>query len=265
MRRESVMILLMTLCVFGLTCSKKPQKDYPIKPVAFNEVDITDSFWLPRMETNREVTIPFAFKKCEETGRIDNFAKAAGLMEGDFEGKRYNDSDVFKIMEGAAYSLSLRQDPELEEYMDDLIAKVAASQEKDGYLYTNRTIDPKNPAPGAGEKRWSNLGSSHELYNVGHMYEAAVAYYQATGKRTFLDVALKNADLIAGLFGPDGLKEFPGHQEIEIGLVKLFRVTGEEKYLDLAKFFLDVRGNKEHKKMFAENSDFSIYNILQYL
>jgi len=231
MRRESVMILLMTLCVFGLTCSKKPQKDYPIKPVAFNEVDITDSFWLPRMEANREVTIPFAFKKCEETGRIDNFAKAA----------------------------------ELEEYMDDLIAKVAASQEKDGYLYTNRTIDPKNPAPGAGEKRWSNLGSSHELYNVGHMYEAAVAYYQATGKRTFLDVALKNADLIAGLFGPDGLKEFPGHQEIEIGLVKLFRVTGEEKYLDLAKFFLDVRGNKEYKKMFDENSDFSIYNQDWYL
>jgi len=168
MRRESVMILLMTLCVFGITCSKKPQKDYPIKPVAFNEVNITDSFWLPRMETNREVTIPFAFKKCEETGRIDNFAKAAGLMEGDFKGKRYNDSDVYKIMEGAAYSLRLKQDPELEEYMDDLIAKVAASQEKDGYLYTTRTIDPKNPAPGAGEKRWSNLGSSHELYNVGH-------------------------------------------------------------------------------------------------
>ncbi len=265
MRRESVMIFLMVLCVFGITCSKKPQKDYPIKPVAFNEVDITDSFWLPRMETNREVTIPFAFKKCEETGRIDNFSKAAGLMEGDFEGKRYNDSDVYKIMEGAAYSLRLKQDPELEEYMDDLIAKVAASQEKDGYLYTTRTIDPKNPAPGAGEKRWSNLGSSHELYNVGHMYEAAVAYYQATGKRTFLDVALKNADLIAGLFGPDGLKEFPGHQEIEIGLVKLFRETGEEKYLDLAKFFLDVRGNKEYKKMFDENSDFSIYNQDWYL
>ena len=255
----------MALCVFGLTCSKKTQKDYPIKPVAFTEVDITDSFWLPRMETHREVTIPFAFKKCEETGRIDNFAKAAGLLEGDFEGKRYNDSDVFKIMEGAAYSLSLKRDPELEEYMDDLVAKVAASQEKDGYLYTNRTIDPENPAPGAGEKRWSNLGSSHELYNVGHMYEAAVAYYQATGKRIFLDVALKNADLIAELFGPDGIKEFPGHQEIEIGLVKLFRVTGKEKYLDLAKFFLDVRGKKEYKKMFDENSDFSIYNQDWYL
>ncbi len=265
MKRESVMILLMALCVFGITCSKKPQKDYPIKPVAFTEVDITDSFWLPRMETNREVTIPFAFKKCEETGRIDNFAKAAGLLDGDFEGKRYNDSDVFKIMEGAAYSLSLKRDPELEEYMDDLVAKVDASQEKDGYLYTNRTIDPENPAPGAGEKRWSNLGSSHELYNVGHMYEAAVAYYQATGKRIFLDVALKNADLIAELFGPDGIKEFPGHQEIEIGLVKLFRVTGKEKYLDLAKFFLDVRGKKEYKKMFDENSDFSIYNQDWYL
>ncbi len=265
MRSKSAMILLMASCVFGLICSKKPQKDYPLKPVDFNDVEITDSFWLPRLETNREVTIPFAFNKCEETGRIDNFAKAAGLMEGDFEGKRYNDSDVFKIMEGAAYSLSLKRDSELEEYLDDLIAKIAASQEKDGYLYTTRTIDPENPAPGAGDKRWSNLGSSHELYNVGHMYEAAVAYYQATGKRTFLDVALKNADLIAGLFGPDGIKEFPGHQEIEIGLVKLFRVTGKEKYLDLAKFFLDVRGKTEYKKMFDENSDFSIYNQDWYL
>lgn len=265
MRCKFAIIILMTFCILGLTCSKKPQKDYPIRPIAFTEVDINDSFWLPRMETNREVTIPFAFKKCEETGRIDNFIKAAGLMDGDFEGKRYNDSDVFKIMEGAAYSLSLKRDPKLEEYMDDLIAKVAASQEKDGYLYTTRTIDPKNPAPGAGEKRWSNLGSSHELYNVGHMYEAAVAYYQATGKRAFLNVALKNANLIAELFGPDGIKEFPGHQEIEIGLVKLFRVTGKEKYLDLAKFFLDVRGKKEYKKVFDENSDFSIYNQDWYL
>jgi len=265
MRCKFTIILLMIFCILGLTCSKNHQKDYPIKPVAFNEVEITDSFWLPRLETNRKVTIPFAFKKCEETGRIDNFAKAAGLMEGDFEGKRYNDSDVFKIMEGAAYSLSLKRDTELEKYMDDLIDKVAESQEKDGYLYTNRTINPENPAPGAGEKRWSNLGSSHELYNVGHMYEAAVAYYQATGKRAFLNVALKNADLITELFGPAGIKEFPGHQEIEIGLVKLFRVTGKKKYLDLAKFFLDVRGKKEYKKMFDENSDFSIYNQDWYL
>ena len=255
----------MALWALSLGCAKKVQKDYPIKPVIFTEVAVDDAFWLPRLETNRQVTIPFAFKKSEETGRIDNFAKAGDLMLGKFIGIRYNDSDVFKIMEGAAYSLSLHPDPELEAYLDDLITKVAAAQENDGYLFTTRTIDPENPAPGSGDERWSNLGSSHELYNVGHMYEAAVAHYQATGKRDFLEVALKNADFIASVFGPDKRRGFPGHQEIEIGLAKLFRVTGDEKYLKLAKFFLDERGQEEHKKMFPETSDFSIYNQDWYL
>ncbi len=265
MKLKVFLILLLAFCVLSLVYTKIAHKDYPLKPVTFTEVQVSDSFWLPRMETNRKVTIPFAFKKCEETGRIDNFAKAGGLIPGKFEGLRYNDSDVFKIMEGAAYSLSLHRDPELEKYMDDLISKVAAAQEEDGYLYTTRTIDPENPAPGAGEKRWSNLGSSHELYNVGHMYEAAVAYYQATGKRSFLDVALKNADFIAEVFGPEKRRGFPGHQEIEIGLVKLYRVTGDEKYLKLAKFFLDERGPEKHKKMFSDSSPFSIYNQDWYL
>jgi len=243
-----------------ISCAKKTSKDYPIKPVLFTEVQVRDEFWQPRMETNRRVTIPFAFKKSEETGRIDNFAKAGGLLPGEFEGRRYNDSDVFKIMEGAAYSLTIHPDPELEKYMDDLIVKIAAAQEEDGYLFTTRTIDPDNPAPGSGEKRWSNLASSHELYNVGHMYEAAGAYYLATGKRNFLDVALKSADLIAREFGPGKRQDFPGHQEIEIGLVKLYRLTGEEKYLGLAKFFLDMRGPGQFGKKFADDSDFSIYN-----
>ncbi|MFB0564428.1 MAG: glycoside hydrolase family 127 protein [Candidatus Aminicenantaceae bacterium] len=257
--------LLLIICLLCLTCAKKAQKDYPIQPVVFTEVQIQDSFWLPRMETNRKVTIPFAFKKCEETGRIDNFAKAGGLLPGRFEGIRYNDSDVFKAMEGAAYSLRLRRDPKLEKYMDDLIAKIAAAQEEDGYLFTTRTIDPQNPAPGSGKERWSNLGSSHELYNVGHMYEAAVAYYLATGKRNFLDVAIKNADFIDSVFGPGKRHGFPGHQEIEIGLVKLYRITGDEKYLKLAKFFLDERGPEKHKKIFSDSSPFSIYNQAWYL
>jgi DUF1680 family protein len=255
----------MSLWALTSGCAQKAQKDYPIKPVIFTEVAVEDTFWLPRLETNRRVTIPFAFKKSEETGRIDNFAKAGGLMPGQFIGRRYNDSDVFKIMEGAAYSLSLHPDPELEAYLDDLIAKIAAAQEDDGYLFTTRTIDPENPAPGSGDERWSNLGSSHELYNVGHMYEAAVAHYQATGKRDFLEVALKNADFIASVFGPDKRRGFPGHQEIEIGLAKLYRVTGDEKYLKLAKFFLDERGQEEYKKMFPETSDFSVYNQDWYL
>lgn len=252
--------LVVTVGLSFISCTKKTPKDYPIRPVVFTEVQVKDDFWQPRMKTNRRVTIPFAFAKCEETGRIDNFAKAGGLMEGEFEGRRYNDSDVFKVMEGAAYSLAIHPDPKLEKYMDGLVAKVAAAQEDDGYLFTTRTIDPNDVADGSGKERWSNLASSHELYNVGHMYEAAVAYYLATGKRNFLDVALKSADLIAGEFGPGKRPGFPGHQEIEIGLVRLYRLTGEKKYLDLAKYFLDVRGPGQFGKKFADDSDFSIYN-----
>ncbi|MCK4836978.1 MAG: galactose-1-epimerase, partial [Candidatus Aminicenantes bacterium] len=164
-----------------------------------------------------------------------------------------------------AYSLSIYPDKKLEKYMDKLIEKIAAAQEDDGYLYTARTIDPKNPPKGAGEKRWSNLGSSHELYNVGHMYEAAVAYYLATGKKNFLDIAIKNADFIADTFGPDKRRGFPGHQEIEIGLVKLFKLTNKKKYLKLAQFFLEERGKKIKSKKFSKDSEFSIYNQKSYL
>lgn len=241
-----------------LVCSSvfaQKMNDYPITPVPFTKVKIIDSFWKPRLETNRKVTIPYDFEKCEETKRIQNFEIAAGMKEGDFVGIRFNDSDVFKIMEGAAYSLANHPDPELEKYLDDLIAKVAGAQEADGYLYTARSINPDKPARSAGEERWSFLDQSHELYNVGHMYEAAVAHFQATGKRTFLDVAVKNADLIANTFGPEKQFGMPGHQEIEIGLVKLFRVTGDEKYLNLAKYFLDVRGQEIDKVKYPQHRD----------
>jgi DUF1680 family protein len=225
-----------------------PTSDYPITPVAFTAVKVRDGFWTPRLETNRKVTIPSNFKKCQETGRIDNFAKAGKLMPGEFEGIAFNDSDVYKVIEGAAYSLALTPDPALAEYLDRLIVLIAAAQEPDGYLYTCRTIDPQTTDRRAGPMRWLNeMGAqtgddSHELYNVGHLYEAAVAHYQATGKRTLLDVALRSADLIASVWGPRGLHIPPGHQEIEIGLIKLYRVTGERKYLELAKFLLDQRG-----------------------
>ncbi|WP_422079495.1 glycoside hydrolase family 127 protein [Ulvibacterium sp.] len=221
------------------------QLDYPIQPVPFTSVAIKDNFWTPRLETNRKVTIPYNFQKCEETGRLRNFAIAGGLEEGDFEGIFFNDSDVFKVIEGASYSLQVHDDPQLKLFLDGLIAKIAAAQEDDGYLYTNRTINPAKAADGAGDQRWTNLQTYHELYNVGHLYEAAVAHFQATGERSLLEVALKNADLIDQVFGPGKNMGVPGHQEIEIGLVKLYRITGEKRYLDLAKFFIDQRGNAE--------------------
>lgn len=236
------------LFIILISCSKRDVIDYPIKPISFTQVKINDQFWKPRMEINRTVTIPSAFKKCEETGRIANFEIAGGLKEGEFQsGRHYDDSDVYKIIEGAAYSLATFPDPKLEFYLDDLISKIAAAQEDDGYLMTWRTIDPnKPPAKSAGgPERWSNITHGHELYNVGHMYEAAVAFYLSTGKRSLLDVAVKNADLVVKTFGPYGIKIPPGHEEIEIGLVKLYRVTGNEKYLNLARFFVEQRGNAE--------------------
>jgi uncharacterized protein len=224
--------------------------DYPLAPVAFTDVDVVDRFWRPRLETNRTVTIPYDFEKCEQTGRIANFAKAAGRQEGPHEGIFYNDSDVFKVIEGAAYSLAAQPDARLEAYLDSLIELIAAAQEPDGYLYTARTIDPAAVhADREGPTRWSNLRVSHELYNVGHLYDAADAHYRATGKRSLLDVALRSADLVASVFGPGRRRDVPGHQQIEMGLVKLFRTTGEERYLRLARFFLDERGRADGRTL----------------
>jgi DUF1680 family protein len=242
-------ILVLALLIATSCCAfaAAPVSDYPYKPVPFQDVKIQDAFWSPRMETNRLRTVWYDFEKCEETGRIDNFAKAGKLMEGPFRGTPYDDSDVFKVIEGAAYTLAVEKDPKLDKYLDDLIVKIAAAQESDGYLYTARTIDPKTRPDFIGPERWSNLKTSHELYNVGHLYEAAVAHHAATGKRSLLNVALKNADLVCRVFGPGPgqSKEPPGHQEIEIGLVKLFRATGEKKYLDQARFFCDLRGRAD--------------------
>ena len=224
--------------------------DYPIQPVSFTSVSLTDNFWAPRIRKNASVTIPIAFGYCESTGRVKNFEIAGGLDTGKFQTiYPFDDSDVFKIIEGASYSLQTFPDPKLESYLDTIIYKIGLAQEDDGYLYTNRTIAELNGGKGLHEwvskNRWENDSIlSHELYNLGHLYEAAVAHYQATGKRTLLDIALKSADLVNKDFGWDRVKVYPGHQVIEMGLVKLYRVTGDKKYLDLAKFFLDVRGPK---------------------
>jgi hypothetical protein len=232
----------------------RPSRDYPVKPVPFTAVHFNDTFWAPRIETNRAVTIPFAFQKCEETGRVDNFVRAAAALRGEAlqntkpPGYPFDDSDLYKVIEGASYTLSVHPDPKLEAYVDSLVEKIGAAQEKDGYLYTTRTINPEKPHPWAGTKRWELEGvDSHELYNLGHLYEAAVAHYQATGKRTLLDLALRTADLLERTFGPGRQSIWPGHQITEMGLAKLYRVTGDDRYLKLAKFMLDERGANSEK------------------
>ncbi len=231
-------------------CLREPSSggEYPIRPVPFTSVKLTDDFWAPRIKKNADVTIPIAFHYCETTGRIRNFEIAGGQDTGKFQTIfPFDDSDVFKIIEGASYSLQTFPDPKLDAYLDALIYKIGLAQEDDGYLYTNRTIAVMHGGNGlhewANKERWLNDSiSSHELYNLGHLYEAAAAHFQATGKRSMLDIALKSADLVNRDFGWDRSKVYPGHQVIEMGLVKLYRVTGDRKYLDLARFFLDVRG-----------------------
>lgn len=230
----------------GLNAQLK--QDYPIQPVPFTQVHVMDNFWMPKLRVNADVTIPFTLNQCKKTGRIDNFLRAAGVLPADtITAYTFDDTDLYKAIEGASYSLQTKIDPELNVYLDSLIADIAAAQEPDGYLYTFRTMKPAKPHEWVGEKRWEKEEDlSHELYNCGHLYEAAVAHYLATGKRNLLDIAIKNADLLVRTFGWGKEEKFPGHQIVEMGLAKMYRVTGKKEYLDLAKFFLDLRGTAGH-------------------
>lgn len=232
------------LCLSGSLYAQ--QKDYPIQPVAFTNVHVNDKFWQPKMEVNANVTIPYVLAQCKKNGRMDNFLRAAKQLDGDKLSEfPFDDTDVYKAIEGASYAMQNKKNPTLDRYIDTLINIIGAAQEPDGYLYTFRTVNAKKPHEWIGDKRWVNEEVlSHELYNCGHLYEAAVAHYQATGKRTLLNIAIKNADLLVKTFGPGKIEEYPGHQIVEIGLSKMYRVTGKKEYLDLAKFFLDVRGPK---------------------
>ena len=246
--RQIIAAASVTLAL-GLSAQSQSKPDYPIKPVSFTAVRLTDEFWAPRIEINRTSSIPSAFLQCELTGRVALFDRAAAVLRGDTTvdkrppGYPFDETDLYKVIEGAAYSLSVTADPKLDAYVDGLIAKIAAAQEPDGYLYTTRTIDPKNPHRWAGPDRWVfERDDSHELYDLGHLFEAAVAHHLATGKRTLLDVAIKAADLLVRTFGPGKRTTWPGHQITEMALVKLYRVTGRQAYLDLARFLLDERG-----------------------
>jgi len=225
--------------------------DYRITPTPFASVSVLDAFWRPRLETNRAVSLPAIFRKCEESGRLNNFRKAAGILAGPYEGVMpFEDTEVYKAIEGASYSLAQHPDPALDAFLDGLIALIAGAQEEDGYLYTNRTIDPTRTLPFAGPKRWSSLVMSHELYNCGHLFEAACAHALATGKSSLRDVAVRAAELILREFGPDARHDLCGHQIVEMGLARLYRLTGERRYLEEARFFLEQRGRHESRPLY---------------
>jgi DUF1680 family protein len=224
-------------------------KDYPITPVPFTDVHLTDHFWKPRIEKMFTVTIPHELDELRSTGRDRNFALAALTLQTNEDTAHFctqypfDDTDLYKVIQGISYLLQIRPDAALKASMDSLISLIAAAQEPDGYLYTARTVNPLHPPEWSGLQRWVNVEKlSHELYCSGHLYQAAAANYEATGDKKLLQVAIKNADLLCKTFGWGKLEKYPGHPEVELGLISLYRVTGNKKYLDLAKFFLDVRG-----------------------
>lgn len=246
MKKEFTVLLIVLLLA---ACSKQNQE---ITPIPFNEVTLTDGFWKNRMETEIDVTVPFSVEQSEPA--IERFRRCAAFLAGDStelpEPHRFISSDLYKVMEGVAYSLMIRPNEELEKEMDAVIDLIARSQEEDGYLYISHTCGNPNPDE-MGLKPYTWVVHSHELYNVGHLYEAAVAYYQATGKDKLLNVSIKNAKHVNRVFFEGGdpkyndgepINQAPGHQEIELSLCKLYRVTNDQLYLNMARKFLDIRG-----------------------
>ena len=244
MKYHNIFPALLFILSSGLVQAQ--HRDYPIQPVPFTQVHVHDHFWQPKIEVNANITIPYTLDQCKKNGRIDNFLRAANMLEGDkLTEFTFDDTDIYKVIEGASYAMQVRKNPKLDLYIDSLISIIGAAQEPDGYLYTFRTVKAAKPHEWIGSKRWEKEEElSHELYNSGHLFEAAVAHYQATGKKSLLNIAIKNADLLVRDFGYGKEEKYPGHQIVETGLTKMYRTTGNRKYLDLAKFFLDVRGPK---------------------
>ena len=262
MRKTIIALALAALTATAAEAKKQQESTgYPITQVPFTSVKISQgTFWGQRIKAARDVTIPLAFSKCESEGRYENFVKAAHPSAeydvSSFMGYSFDDTDVYKTIEGASYVLQTYPDKKLEAYIDSVLDIVAAAQEKDGYLYTARTINPQKPHKWAGKERWVKEESlSHELYNLGHMVDAACAHYQATGSRKFLDIARRYADCVVREVGPAEGQAcvVPGHQIAEMALARLYVLTGERKYLDEAKFFLDWRGKTKVKREYSQS------------
>ncbi|WP_223706747.1 glycoside hydrolase family 127 protein [Flavobacterium potami] len=271
MKKYNLPILTIFMSLLVLTSCKETKNNvvqnktsalkagYEIEPVNIQNVKLTDSFWLPIIKRVQEVTIEYAIKKCDEEGRFENFLIAGKQKTGTTRGDMpFDDTDVYKIIEGASNTLISAPNPKLERVLDSMIAIVKIGQEPDGYITTWRTINPAKPpapwVPVIEGKRWESLQISHELYNPGHLIEAAIVHYEATGKTNFLDIAIKAADMLVRTFGdnPGQVKGVPGHQIVETGLLKLYQITGKKEYLKLAKYYLDNRGNPNNHKLYGE-------------
>lgn len=258
MKKTTAIIFAATVLAAHSATAQNHNYGYPYTPVAFTSVKIApNTFWGDRIKAAREVTIPLAFSKCESEGRYANFVKAAHPSDSyKVGGFSFDDTDVYKTIEGASYLLQTYPDKKLEKYIDSVLVVVAAAQEPDGYLYTARTMNPKHPHAWSGPERWSEVENlSHEFYNLGHMVEGAVAHYQATGKRNFLNIAIRYADCVCRNIGdgPGKKRVIPGHQIAEMAFVRLYTVTHDKKYLDQAKFFLDARGTTARKDIYLQS------------
>jgi len=259
--KKKLILSIITCAMYASSHAQPAVTGYPYQQVPFTEVKLSaGSFWGNRLKAAKDVTIPLAFSKCQTEHRYDNFVKAAHPSDDYVVNKfmifPFDDTDVYKTIEGASYILQSYPDKKLKNYIDSVLNIVGAAQEPDGYLYTARTMNPKHPHPWSGNKRWvQEEVLSHELYNLGHMLDAAVAHYQATGSKKFLDIARRYADCVVREVGPKPGQAcvVPGHQIAEMGLAKLYLATGDHKYLDEAKFFLDYRGKTSIKNIYSQS------------
>ncbi|HVT83135.1 MAG TPA: beta-L-arabinofuranosidase domain-containing protein, partial [Phycisphaerae bacterium] len=242
--RHASVLAVVTAC----TCAAAWGAEQPlIQSVPIKAVHLSDAFWAPRLETIRTSTLPALLERLQSAGRLNNFVNAAAAMKGQAGQAAvtypYEDADVYIVVEAASNSLAMHADPKLQGQVEEIIAKIAAAQEPDGYLYTARTVNPASPPAFAGGQRWVNeKADSYELSNLGYLYSAAAAHFQATGSRSLLEVAMKSADLLDKTFGEGKQAIYPGHEGVEMGLVKLSQATGEKRYLALAKYFVEQRG-----------------------
>lgn len=255
MKKHVIPLLLVAIAFGGEVRSQSGS--YPITAAGVKQVTLNDNFWLPKIKTIQNTTIQYSFEKCSQEGRMENFLIAGKQKSGKTRGQMpFDDTDLYKIIEGASCSLISSPNKQLESYLDSIISIIKIGQEPDGYLTTWFTIDPASPPADwvkPSTKRWQNESMSHELYNSGHLFEAAATHYWATGKRNFLDIALKNADLLVANFGPNKAHHAPpGHQIVETGLIKLYQITQNKSYLELAKYLLDVRGDSTTHELYGD-------------